>query len=282
MEPGEADVLGAAAAFVPAGRRARFEALYVALSQSSAGRSWSPAARAARALALAGRGDDTVTTARARAAAAWDVLPVVYPSTSEVAGVSAGSLNGEPEMGMASSASAVAAMMSSYASVPLGGLGLGTTRGGGPRATRGGAARDVVGAGSSSDQLADVAEMPHVSVSPGMAGLSARAGDALGAYVAPATPPAAPREQSSSTSSVGAVMRAPSAAPEYVQMGRSGGRHGGGEVEIPPWFEDAARRLLAERSGGDGISLAEMTLVTAAPASHVAASIQGTPRVVSA
>ena len=77
-EPAEAEVLGAAAAFVPASRRARFEALYVALSQSPAGAQWSPAARAARALALAGRGESSAVTARERAAAAWDVLPVVF------------------------------------------------------------------------------------------------------------------------------------------------------------------------------------------------------------
>ena len=103
-EPAEADVLGAAAAFVPASRRARFDALYVALSQSTAGRSWSPAARAARALALAGRGDDSITTARERAAAAWDVLPVVYPSAGDPAsGARAGS---DPETSTSTSGSA--------------------------------------------------------------------------------------------------------------------------------------------------------------------------------
>jgi hypothetical protein len=74
------------------------------------------------------------------------------------------------------------------------------------------------------------------------------------------------------------VLRPPTASPEYVQTGRSGGRHGGGEVEIPPWFEAAARKMLTERSGdADGISLAELTLVTAAPASHVAASTRSAP-----
>jgi hypothetical protein len=74
------------------------------------------------------------------------------------------------------------------------------------------------------------------------------------------------------------VLRPPTAAPEYVQTGRSGGRYGGGEVEIPPWFEAAARKMLSDRSdNADGISLAELTLVTAAPASHVAASTRGAP-----
>jgi hypothetical protein len=74
------------------------------------------------------------------------------------------------------------------------------------------------------------------------------------------------------------VLRPPTAAPEYVQTSRSGGRYGGGEVEIPPWFEAAARKMLTDRSGDvDGISLAELTLVTAAPASHVAASTRSAP-----
>jgi hypothetical protein len=78
-------------------------------------------------------------------------------------------------------------------------------------------------------------------------------------------------------------MRPPSAAPEYVQTGRSGGRYGGGEVEIPPWFEAAARKMLAERSdNADGISLAELTLVTSAPSSHVAASTRSAPSAVPA
>ena len=77
-EPAEADVLATATAMVPSARRAKFEAMYVALGKSGTARSWSPAARAARALALAGRGDDTIT-AHERVQAAWDVLPVVAP-----------------------------------------------------------------------------------------------------------------------------------------------------------------------------------------------------------
>jgi hypothetical protein len=45
-----------------------------------------------------------------------------------------------------------------------------------------------------------------------------------------------------------------------------------GDNSIPAWFEEAARRMFQEGSDGGGISLAEMTLVTAAPARLVAAS----------
>jgi hypothetical protein len=117
----------------------------------------------------------------------------------------------------------------------------------------------------------------YVAPSPGLSGLSARAGDALGAYVAPVAPPSMP-SRDRDAGSAGAVLRAPTAAPEYVQTGRSGARYGGGEVEIPPWFEAAARKMFADRgSSSDGMSLAELTLVTSAPAQQIAASTRSAP-----
>jgi hypothetical protein len=68
------------------------------------------------------------------------------------------------------------------------------------------------------------------------------------------------------------TQRAPSAAQELVQTGRPSGRHGGGETEIPPWFEAAARKMLGERMGTESLSLGELTLVNSAPASQIAAS----------
>ena len=44
---------------------------------------------------------------------------------------------------------------------------------------------------------------------------------------------------------------------------------------IPPWFEQAARKMLESRGAGDGISLAELTLVTAAPSTQVAHAARG-------
>lgn len=65
---------------------------------------------------------------------------------------------------------------------------------------------------------------------------------------------------------------------ELVRTGRPAGRYGGGEVELPPWFEAAARKMFeSQGTPSDGISIAELTLVTAAPASHIAASTRGTP-----
>lgn len=61
-----------------------------------------------------------------------------------------------------------------------------------------------------------------------------------------------------------------------MRNGRPAGRHGGGEVEIPTWFEAAARKMFDDRSGGSpsdgGFSMSELTLVTAAPSTALAAS----------
>jgi len=88
-EPSESDVMVAATSQVATSRRAKFEAMYTALGHSAIARSWSPAARAARALALAGRGDESITAAE-RAQIAWSVLPLVSPS----AGTGFGGFNG--------------------------------------------------------------------------------------------------------------------------------------------------------------------------------------------
>jgi hypothetical protein len=61
---------------------------------------------------------------------------------------------------------------------------------------------------------------------------------------------------------------------------RSWQRHGGGDAELPAWFEEAAKKLLAsERGGGpaDNISLSELTLITSAPATQIAASSRSAP-----
>jgi hypothetical protein len=220
-------------------------------------------------------------TARGRAATAWDVLPVVYPGLGTADAISEA----------AGAAAAAAEVMSSSYVAPgePGAAGAGSratagTRGGGPQGagarTRSAGTRDVVGAdaGFGMAERDGDSDRPYVTASPGLSGLSARAGDALASYVAPVAPPAAPARERRDSQSVGAVLRPPTAAPEYVQTGRSGGRYGGGEVEIPPWFEAAARKMLSDRSdNADGISLAELTLVTAAPASHIAASSRSAP-----
>jgi hypothetical protein len=242
-EPGEAEVLGAAAALVSSTRRARFDALYVALSQSPSGRTWSPAARAARALALAGRGEEAPISAYERAATAWDVLPVVYATD----GMSIAEIDAATASGALPRAASVAA------------------RSAGLREGR-------------------VSDLTTVDGGPGRSAFTSRAGEALRSYVAPSSgelasaasrsdsiaPPARERELS-------VAQRAPTAAQELVRTGRRPETHGGGDVEIPAWFDAAARKMFADRagtgpSGDSGFSMAELTLVNAAPASQIAAS----------
>jgi hypothetical protein len=233
---------------VATSRRAKFEAMYIALGQNAQAGSWSPAAKAARALALAGRGDESIT-ALERAQIAWSVLPLVAPSAISAA---LGSGNDEPGAVQSTGAQNERAAMRRHVEFQQ-------------------------------EQLFATESRP------GLANLSARAGEALGSYVAPSDGKSAPASSSSGGSSSGArdrehgaVLRAPSAAPDYVRTGsvggvRSTGRFGGGEVEVPTWFEAAARKMLDERSSGmsGDISLAELTLVQAAPTTHIAASERG-------
>jgi hypothetical protein len=245
IEPSERDVLGVAAALVPAARRARFDALYLSLGQSPVGRTWSPAARAARALALAGRGEDAAVSARERATTAWDVLPVVYAMDDH-----------DEAMPVVASSGADFA----EAAAP------------GNRVMAARRAMSTLAAGGGEAGEPSFA----VDVRPGLGALSARAGEALGSYVAPpsAAPSAPARERE-----VGAVLRAPTAAQEMVQTGRPSGRFGGGEVEIPTWFEAAARKMFESQSGtmGDGISMAELTLISTTPSNQIAASTRTAP-----
>ncbi len=247
-EPSERDVLDTVSALVPTTRRARFDALYLALGQSVTGREWSPAARAARALALVGRGDEGSTlSAHERAATVWDVLPVVYAF-------------GDTPIG--ASASAKPSIASAIGSA---------------------AARRQRRVGGDL-----VAPDFAVDARPGLGGLSARAGEALGSYVTPTqagsmmSSSSGGTDSSSSSSSyndgysAGAMARVPTAAPEFVRTGaRPTGRHGGGETEIPAWFEQAARRMFDERNTGgvsDGISMSDLTLIQSTPQTQIAAS----------
>jgi hypothetical protein len=127
----------------------------------------------------------------------------------------------------------------------------------------------------------------------------ARAGESLHSFVAPgeAAAPAGNRASSAPAASApgssapaprsrGAVQRVPTAAQPLVQTAQSRAnvaaaqemirsaqqKRASGDNSIPAWFEEAARRMFQEGSDGGGISLAEMTLVTAAPARMVAAS----------
>lgn len=231
---------------IPAHQRAAFEALYVAMEKSRDPQS-SLAASAARAVALAGRGDVAISAAE-RAEAAWDVLPLVALRTEGSAG-----------------RSQLARYADSTAGAGAARTGAGATDIAGDRSAFG---MPVVGRPSESaawtgDMSLYAPPASFVESRPGMAQLSARAGEAISSYVTPVT---------ASSASQDAEARAAAAAAEIMRPGRSAGRFGGGETEIPTWFEAAARKLLSERGGSEGLSLAELTLVNAAPAQQIAAA----------
>jgi hypothetical protein len=272
-EPSEADVLGTAAALIPSARRARFEALYVALSQSPSGSTWSPAARAARALALVGRGEAAGLSARERAMTAWDVLPVVYAAAAG-SEVSLADLTGTNTDDSSMAAAGRAASMTYVA---------------GRASTGAAASRRTPGSAPSVDDFVGTESFDESQIidRPGLGALSARAGEALGSYVAPQAYSDTSASVSSSSApvrdpyQVGAVLRAPTIAPEFVQTGRPTARHGGGEQEIPAWFETAARKMFEQQgnlsSAADGISLSELTLISSTPSNQIAASTRGVP-----
>ena len=134
---------------------------------------------------------------------------------------------------------------------------------------------------------------------PGLAGLAARAGESLGSFVSPsmaevrdvAASGFAGSGESGSAGSSAAASRA--ASPVYVENaparpstpspfsaprpGRAFGQFGGGEPEVPAWFESAAQRMFSSGDDrGAGMSLAQMVLVTAMPQQQVAAATRGT------
>lgn len=239
-------------AAAPATQRAAFEAMYLALAKPDVRRdagSWSPAADAARALAFAGRIDST-TSAVERAQAAWGVLPLLALRPDRPDASDGGNM---PHFADSS--------VRSRADISSG--------------TAGRSAFGMPVVSGPSPLAPGSFEYPPVAYTerrPGLSQLSARAGEALTSYVTPVVVSAAATQE--------AEARAAAAAAEIMRPGRSAGRFGGGETEIPTWFEAAARKILAERGGGDGLSLAELTLVNAAPGQQIAAATEGeTPAV---
>lgn len=131
-----------------------------------------------------------------------------------------------------------------------------------------------------------------IDARPGLGGLASRAGESLGSFVSPSMAEvrdvAAPGAVASGSSS--AASRA--AAPVYVENapapsrptpspfsaprpGRAFGQFGGGEPEVPAWFESAAQRMFSSGDDRGGMNLAQMVLVTAMPQQQVAAATRG-------
>lgn len=280
-----------------------FKALYVALSRSSAGRSMSPAVRAARALALSRSSAVGGTSPTSeRAAAAWAVMPMVNPGA-----VMPTSPPTEPEQESAMFArlgislddmpiiwpgvdSGVDASRTSHlasAHVAAGGVGNVQPIADGSHQFE--ATSPVYVAGGDVERES----RPALETSTGgllskmqsqrasSPGAVLRAGESLRSYV---SAPANTESSATGTPSVerGTLMTPPTAAPPLVSTGSSRSavnqmistarsKRAAGDNSIPAWFEKAARQMFAESSTG-GISVAEMTLIASAPSHQVAAS----------
>lgn len=319
----------------PRGVPREFKALYVALSRSSSGRSLSTAVRAARALALARSIDQGgASSARARAAAAWAVMPMVVPGQTPPVASGSWSAGWSPSDQTMLSELASAGVDLSFITANNSGqvseyratqtIAAGTesgeaVRGGYPQVfLRPGAGAVRLGpdgqpprsdAGESSDTAPPIVQLVPSALASwlgdGAGGDSAaggaematrgvalgRAGESLRSLVAPALESGRGdgKPGTGTSRGRGALSRVPTAAPPLVQTGSTApvsearinqaamrqminaakNRRSSGDVSIPPWFEKAARQMFAS---GDGISLAEMTLVATAPAHEIAAS----------
>jgi ribonuclease E len=234
----------AARAHLPPALWPVFDAVYISLGEDAETRPLAPSARAARALALTSRaaaGSGEALPARARAAAAWAVLPVILTG----------------------------------------------------------------GAASPAEPAAGRAAAPHTTLVDGTRPRSVtRAGEALGALVAPTLfaddHRAAASAQASTTSSARGEARRPGVSTPFIETAAPPRPAPAPQQQAQPapaprpsapaaqtstpdmaWFVEAAKKYFGDAGpSSGGITLAEMTLVTAAPRTQIAASARTADRVV--
>jgi hypothetical protein len=226
-----------------------FDAVYLSLDDGGGARPLAPSARAARALAVASRSTSgspgAAASARARAAAAWAVLPVVLPggATRRAGAGGAGARVGKAAGGLASGSTEARAR----------------------------------GAGSAGQALASLVAPTFLAAD--------RAGDAEPAWSSVA-PSSAGREQPGRAApqptfvSTSAPREAPSASPAAPPPPARPSEPPKASPEADmAWFYEAAQKYFADAGpSSSGLSVAEMTLVTAAPRAQVAASPQRADR----
>ena len=252
-----------------------FDAVYLSLGEETVAsdvRPLGPAARAARALALASRArgpEDLPLSARARAAAAWAVLPVVMTGGAPVA----------------PGGSAAAARLSRPGSAAAPGFTARYAAGGMAETSAVGAA-SVPGATPSSAR--SVAGAPFAADDAPRRSRSVRAGEALASLVAPAFfrgddrgdgygPVPAERARPVPTF-VDTGSRPQPAAPPPAPAPRPAPRPAPAasaepsKKEFEAWFQSAAQKYFGEAPSATGLTVAEMTLVTSAPREQIAAS----------
>ncbi|HEY8145491.1 MAG TPA: hypothetical protein VIG06_22580, partial [Kofleriaceae bacterium] len=252
----------AARAMLPPHLWSIFDAVYLSLGEETTAsdvRPLAPAARAARALALASRArgpEDLPISARARAAAAWAVLPVVLTggasapaSARGAARAAAGwSRPGSNVPGTSVLVDGARAAHAAEREVPH--------RAG---ATRAGTALATLVAPSffRADERGDgYAPISAERVRAAMSTTYVETGSASRPEPTPAPRPAPPPPPPPSASSRPAPAQA--AAPNPAQL--------------ETWFKDAAKKYFGEAPSQSGLTVAEMTLVTSAPRAQIAAS----------
>jgi len=228
-----------------------FDAVYLSLGEETVAsdvRPLGPAARAARALALASRArspEDLPLSARARAAAAWAVLPAVM--TGGVSAPRAGAPGRAPRPAPTFSAS--------YAA-------------GGEGETATGAPRRPSGASRAGEALASLVAPSFFRGDDRGDGYAPISGERARSSMPATTPtfvetgsrerPAPPPR--SEPPPRPAPRPAPAASPEPSRK------------EFEAWFQSAAQKYFGEAPSASGLTIAEMTLVTSAPREQIAAS----------
>ena len=251
LERGATD---AARAMLPPHLWSVFDAVYLSLGEETTAsdvRPLAPAARAARALSLASRArgpEDLPISARARAAAAWAVLPIVLTggasasaSARGVARAAAGAVRGSSLPGTHVLVDGPFAPQAAERDVPHR-----------PAATRAGTALATLVAPSffRADERGDgYAPISAERARAAMSTTYVETGSA--SRPAPAPRPAPP---TSSPRPAPAQAAAPSSA------------------QLETWFKDAAKKYFGEAPSQSGLTVAEMTLVASAPRAQIAAS----------
>jgi hypothetical protein len=251
-------VAEAARAHLPRALWPVFDAVYLSLGEDAETRPLAPSARAARALALTSRaasGSGDALPARARAAAAWAVLPVILTGGASSPAAATAAAAGETA---ARSGRAPAPAM------PL-------DDGGRPRSvTRAGEALGALVAPTLFTDDRSAPASASASSSPAAARAESRRASGVSTpFIETAAPPRPASAPPPPPQAAPAPRPAPAAGPPAA-----------GSPEMA-WFVDAAKKYFgAAGPSTGGLTLAEMTLVTAAPRTQIAASARTADRAV--
>ena len=129
-----------------------------------------------------------------------------------------------------------------------------------------GAAADAPSPERSDARLRAPASMPPVQTG----GAAAASSSAVSSATGPSRTGSASSLRAAATSPSPSAQQAAAATAMRDMVQAAQTKRARGDASIPAWFEQAARHMFADVSGSDHISIAEMTLVAAAPPAQVA------------